>query len=517
MMSRVSRAFLLIVVVVAQAAAQEPASESLRSYSRARQVLDAGVKAIGGLETLRSIRTIRRNLVGDWFGSGQSRRPLPAVTSTLKLPDSNSHNEGFSFIDYAGNRWLDEVYESDETGDAITRINAVGLESGFETITFKSEKPFYRAFSPQDLTALRVRKFRRYPEGLLLMAVGRPETLAWVGPARAFGRSQRVISFADPLGTRVLLYFDAQTNLLTKSEILRAHSLAGDSYSETIYSDYRKVGPLRLPFRHIERVAGVPTENMNATSIDLNVSLSDERFRSPAAVSVAKMIEDPSDPTVKKLGDNIYLIRASYNIVFAEFRDYLVVLEAPINSAYSETCLRLIRSTVPNKPIRYVVATHFHYDHIGGLRPYIADGIQILTTQDAKPLIERLAATRRTMYPDILSRKPVAPRIETVIDRMILDDGANRLELHEIGPTQHVAEMLVGYFPKERVLFQADLWDPISSDLSIGGSDASTLDKRIRERGLLVERIIPVHGLPATSEMLRDGLEVRAKYLSPRP
>lgn len=121
------------------------------------------------------------------------------------------------------------------------------------------------------------------------------------------------------------------------------------------------------------------------------------------------------------------------------------------------------------------------------------------------------------MYPDVLSRKVLAPRIEAVIDRKIFDDDVNRLELYEIGPTQHVAEILVGYFPKQRILFQADLWDPISSDLSIGGSDAAALDKKFKELGLLVDRIIPVHGIPATSEMLRNGLAIRAKYLSPTP
>ncbi len=504
---------LLAIMVAAPGGAQQPPTEGLSSYYKAKAVLDAGVKAMGGLEALQGVRTVRRQLAGTWIGSGQHPRPYPVSAPTLTIPPANARDQHMSSLDYAGNRWIDEAVESDFKGDFITRVNVVTENHGFETLTYRDEKPYYRAFSAEDLLSLRVRRLRRYPEGALRMALSRPETLEWVGTGRELGRQQQVISFADSTGTRVLLYFDEATHLLTKSEVLREHAIAGDSSAEGIYQDYRPVGPLQLPFHYIDRVAGVPTEEMRASSIALDESLPDGRFRPPQEQDVVLMAKDPSEPVVQRLGENLYMIRGPYNIVFAAFRDHVVVFEAPLSSRYSETCLKLIGATIPDKPIRYLVATHFHYDHVAGVRPYVAEGIPILTTPDAKAVIEQVVSSRRTMYPDALSRTPQEPKIEVLTGPKVLDDGSNRVELYDFGPTDHITQMLVAYFPKERLLFQADVWDPVSLELVIAGPDTVNMAKKIEELGLQVERIIPVHGIPATMEALQRGLAVRAKYV----
>jgi hypothetical protein len=152
---------------------------------------------------------------------------------------------------------------------------------------------------------------------------------------------------------------------------------------------------------------------------------------------------------------------------------------------------------------------------VAGLRPYVAQGIRILTTPDARSVIEQVAASRRTMYPDALSHTPRSPEIETVGGKKWLDDGTNRAELHDFGSTDHVAQILMAYFPRQRVLFEADVWDPLSRDLDIAGSDAVRMAEKIRELGLTVERIVPVHGIPTTMEALERGLAVREKYRGP--
>lgn len=483
----------------------------LQSYFRAKKVLEAAVNAIGGPEALQATKTVRRQFSGDWFGSGQNPRPYVVAAPTLKSPPSNGRNRVMSFIDYGGRRSLDESLEADvASDDSITRITAIREETGFETITYRSEKPYYRKFSPEEARSVLVRKFRLYPEGVLRMALERPETLEWVAAGEEFGRKQQVISFADPNGTRVFLYVDAQTGLLTKSETLREHAVGGDSYAELLYFDYRPVGNLRLPFHVITRTAGIPAEEMRASSIEVNVKAAEEHFRAPESFAV--MGQNAASPVVEKLGEQLYVIRGPYSIVFGEFQDHVMVFEAPISSRYSETCLALIRATLPDKPIRYVVATHFHYDHLAGLRPYIAQGITIITTPDAKPIIEQVAASRRTMYPDALSRLPSAPRIETVVGRRVFSDALNQVELYDLGPSDHVAHILGAYFPTEKLLFEADLWDPISLDLVIAGADAAKMAKKIQQLGLDIHRIIPVHGIDADIEALNKGMAVRAKY-----
>lgn len=483
----------------------------LQSYFNAKKVLDSAVKAIGGHEALFAAKTVRRQLAGDWFGSGQHPRPYMAAAPSLQIPPSNGHNRAVSVIDYETRRFLDESTEADvASDDFIIRVTGVAGQNGFETITYRNEKPYYRKFSAEDVRSALVRKLRQYPEGLLRMALERPETLEWIGTGEELGRRQQVISFADANGARVFLYVDERTSLVTKSETLREHAIGGDSYAEQLYLDYRTVGSLRLPFHVITRTAGIPSEEMRADSIELNVQLLEERLQAPADFVV--MEQNPTFPIVQKLGERLYMIQGPYNIVFAEFQNYLMVFEAPISSRYADTCLALIRATVPNKPIRYVVATHFHYDHIAGLRPYIAEGVTIITTPDAKPIIEQVAASRRSMYADALSRGPRAPRIETVGDHREFSDAINRVEIYNIGPSDHAFQILAAYFPAEKLLFEADLWDPISLELVIAGADATKMAHKIQELGLDVERIIPVHGINADMQSLKRGVAVRAKY-----
>jgi glyoxylase-like metal-dependent hydrolase (beta-lactamase superfamily II) len=420
----------------------------------------------------------------------------------MKMPPSNSHNKIASWIDYGRTCWVDVAEESDAT-DFVTHVTAVGPETGFETITYHDEKPFFHSFDGAELPSLRERKMRRYPEGLLRMARDRPETLEWI--------SDGVISLADGSGTRIVLYLDSKTHLPARWETLRSHAIAGDTVTELLFDDYRQVGRLRLPFHTVERVAGIPVEELQASSIELDTPLPAERFVAPR--NFAAMAGNPPQPTVEKIGEGLFLIRGPYNSVFAVFRDHVMVLEAPLNSGYSEDCRKLIHSIAPGKPVRYVVATHFHFDHVGGLRPYIAEGIPILTTSDARGVIEQVAAARHTMHPDVLLRSDRAPKIEIVRDKRVFDDGTNRAELYELGPTDHVAQMLIAYFPKQKLLFEADVWDILSPDLAIAGSDTVSLARRIQQLGLDVERIVPVHGPPGTMAMLRDALAVRAKYI----
>jgi pimeloyl-ACP methyl ester carboxylesterase len=481
------------------------ADTGLDSYHRARAVLDAGAAAHGGADKLLALKTIRRTMAGDWVDSGQSPRPLVANAE----PRSHERDAIVSFIDYAGSRWLERLEEANFSGDHALQIDVVTPDGGFESVKYIDEKPLLQTFATDDLPSLRIRKFRRYPEGAIRMALERLETLQYV----ATDADGDVISFTDALGARVLLTFDATTHLLTKQETLRDHPIAGDTTTEILYRDYRDAGGLRLPFETVDRTAGVATEVLKTTSIELNVSEPAESFRAPS--DFARIADDLPEERVERVGRGVYLIRGGYNVMFAAFRDYVVVLEAPLSTHYADACIRHIHETVPDKPIRYVVATHFHFDHIAGIRSYVAEGATIVTTPDAKSVIERAIASLHTMRPDRLSRAPRAAVIETVNDHRVFDDGEQRLDLFDLGPTEHAAQILAGYFPNEKILFEPDLLDITSSDLVIGVGDTVSMSEKIDSLALDVEKIVPVHGIPSSVDVLHNALELRGKYIPP--
>ena len=138
---RLAVSYAILTAVASLAGAQTHTSAGLESYHKARQVLDAGVKAAGGLDALRAAKSARRTFEEDWIGSGQGQRPYAAQAPTLTPAPTHQHSRTTSFIDYAGNRWVDESLEYDDFGDSVTRLTVVTSEKGFETVTYHSERP----------------------------------------------------------------------------------------------------------------------------------------------------------------------------------------------------------------------------------------------------------------------------------------------------------------------------------------------------------------------------------------
>jgi glyoxylase-like metal-dependent hydrolase (beta-lactamase superfamily II) len=101
----------------------------------------------------------------------------------------------------------------------------------------------------------------------------------------------------------------------------------------------------------------------------------------------------------------LVLLTLHHSLIVA-FKDHLVVVEAPLNEERSLAVMAKLAEIVPGKPVKYVVPTHYHFDHSGGLRTYIAKGVTILTTPGNAAFIERLATAPHTIRPDLLSREP---------------------------------------------------------------------------------------------------------------
>ena len=114
------------------------------------------------------------------------------------------------------------------------------------------------------------------------------------------------------------------------------------------------------------------------------------------------------------------------------------------------------KKLVPNKPIRYVVNTHPHSDHTGGLPALVAEGATIVTHRNNQEFFERALNTPRTLLTDTLAKNPKKARVEAVGDKKVYSDGKRTVELHHIWPAPHSNGLIVAYLPKEKILFQGD-------------------------------------------------------------
>jgi glyoxylase-like metal-dependent hydrolase (beta-lactamase superfamily II) len=479
---------------------------SLASARRARAVLAAGIDAMGGLAALQRVETVTRELAGTRSDEGQGLRPHEGAGA----PPVTAHPRVLSVRDLKRGRAADALTATILGGQPLVRRTFVNGAAG-ATVFYDYIWQAARPLPPPSVPNVRASLLDRYPEGLLLGAWQRPEALRWAGEATHEGRAQRVISYATPDGALVALWFDAATRLLTKRETVGDDAQRGDVTREIVYDDWRPVGggPIRLPYRTREIHGGSLLEELRASSIRLDEPLPDSLFAIPPSFAT---LGAPAPAATTALGEDVYLVSEAYQSVFVVFDDHVVVLEPGGSPRTARTTIEAVRRAAPGKPIRYVVATHFHWDHIGGIRPYVAEGATIVTTAGARRAIEQALAAPRTLRPDSLSRAPRAPTFEIVGEGgRVFRDARHELRIYRMAPTPHVAEMLFAYLPKERVLFEADALD-IEEPGRVGtaGDDTALLARTIDSLRLDVARIVPVHGKPGTMADLRQALARRA-------
>ena len=284
----------------------------------------------------------------------------------------------------------------------------------------------------------------------------------------------------------------------------------GDTVTEFIFSDYRPVPGATWPFRLIVRNAGEVVQDLEYAEMLVNVPVDESFFLVPPDVAHGPPMGDPSSVEITRLADGIYLIGGSaYNSLAVAFDEYLLVVEAPVSEERSEAVLSRLKELVPDRPVRYLIPTHYHIDHLGGIRRYIAEGATIVTTPGNERFIRTVAATPHTAKPDALARAPREPQIEIFRGRRTFGDGNRTLELYDIGPSPHADEIIIAYLPKEKILFQSDLFNipPVGEPVA---SDATRhLARKIAELGLDGAILVPGHVRLGTMEDLRKALERR--------
>ena len=217
----------------------------------------------------------------------------------------------------------------------------------------------------------------------------------------------------------------------------------------------------------------------------------------------AANVPDPqSKVDIQKAGTGVYFVTgASHNSLAVEFKDYIAIIESPVGDNRALSMFDAVKKQFPNKKIRYVINTHHHFDHAGGLRDAVAEGTTILTYRDNKAYYETVLANKHTVNPDRLQKTPAAKKasVEMVADKRVLSDGTQTLELYKIQGSNHADTMLIAYLPKDKLLVEADLWNPLAqanapAPTGVAAAEPLNLWSNIQRLKLDVAQIAPIHG-----------------------
>lgn len=284
--------------------------------------------------------------------------------------------------------------------------------------------------------------------------------------------------------------------LLERVETWAEHRLFGDMLVETRFADYKDFSGVKVPSSIIQTRAGWPQFTTTISSATPNPPNIAELLRAPDPRPGARPRSQPQPrPPVKseQLADGIYRIPGDYVSLAVAFADHVVIIEGPENDERTTAVIAEVKRVMPDKPIQYVVNTHHHEDHAGGLAGFAAEGATIVTHERNKTFLDRAINGPRTLNPDRLTQSKRKAQFETVGDVRILKDGARTLELHHIQGLAHADGMLIAYLPAEKIVVQADMAFIGPDPPGAGERRAATLVANLERLKLSYDSVVFIH------------------------
>ncbi len=303
------------------------------------------------------------------------------------------------------------------------------------------------------------------------------------------GKSLAAVSFTEP-GRFVATVYINGDYLVDRVESRAPDAVLGVVSMVTTYSDYRDFGGVKFPTRITQSQGGYPV---------LDVTVKEVQPNAAADIAIPDAVKAATERvTTEKVADGVWFVAGgSHNSVAIEMKDHIVLVEAPLNDARTGPVIDQVKQLAPGKPIRYVINTHQHFDHSGGLRAAVAEGATIVTQAGNKAYLEKAFAVQNTISPDRFAKSGKKAKFMTVKDKTTLSDGARTLDILRVVDSVHNDTFLMVYLPKEKLLVEADSYTPLPPNApppATPNANHVNLIANIERMKLSVDKILPLHG-----------------------
>jgi len=301
-----------------------------------------------------------------------------------------------------------------------------------------------------------------------------------------------VVSFTTMGKYKMVGTFDSQ-NLLTKIETKRPDPVLGDAEVVATFSDYKDNGGVKFPSKMAISEGGFPSWELNTTKVTANGAAD-----LPVPETVASATVPPVQAASTKIADGVWHVAGgSHHSVVVEFKDYVAVIEAPLSEERSLAVIAEAKKLVPSKPIKYLLTTHHHFDHTGGLRTYAAQGATIVTDDSNVAYFEKTLTAPATIVPDSQAKNPQKAVFQPVSDKWVLTDGQQTIEVYPTDGDTHTKEYTLIYLPKSKILVEGDAFSPGPANAPpppTPAPNAVKLYEDVQRLKLNVTTIAPIHG-----------------------
>ncbi|MEA2937127.1 MAG: hypothetical protein QOC56_631 [Alphaproteobacteria bacterium] len=519
-------AALLLALSQLQPASAQPTQQPMPVHN----LVSEAVKAQGGADALRALKGVAIKGEAKFYEPGQSKvaggepKHVEDVTFTVTrdLAKGTARTE-----------W-DRDHKYPDPALRIKYSETAAPTGGFVT----DDKGANTAMSGVRLAA-HLRELARSSPTLLLKAMDNPKDVTAIGNQRVGKQAYRAVAFNDG-GTQFIILFDSKTHLPAAVRTRDDDNVHGDANFDAVLGDWKAIGGAKVAHSLSYQVNGTEVGKVTYKEVTANPTIAADAFNVPDAVKSAlkgpatsnvpyqwvirrlymSRLVDSEQPFLPP-GGSLKLVELAPNVqhvqgggannLIVAMKDHLVVFDAPYGEANSRAAIDLAKAKYPGKPIKYLVLTHHHMDHSGGLRAYVAEGATIVVAAPTKAYFNKALRNPRTVANDAQqkARKPV--RITEVKDQLALKDNAGgEIRIYNI-KNPHAEGYLMGHVVKENVVFITDLISPRGP---IGRTDATiAVGEAFKKYGITNSLIAGGHGATAKQSEIGAalGTEVSAR------
>jgi glyoxylase-like metal-dependent hydrolase (beta-lactamase superfamily II) len=289
------------------------------------------------------------------------------------------------------------------------------------------------------------------------------------------GKTYDAVTISTDGKNKVVGYFTSE-GMLDKIQTWVANNVLGDMLVEYTFSNYKDYNGVKFPTELKTRQWKVLVFELTVNDVQTNVPVAitpEPRQQGQQGTGARWWVPGaPGSPETKqgvavpvRLSTHVWYMtdptsNSPHHSVLVEFNDFLVMIEAPSSEARTEELLSVTKHLFPNKPIRFVVNTHAHFDHIGGLRRFALEGIPIVTHRSNIQFYEEAFSNPRTIDPDKLAKSGKKAQFIAGDTKHVITDGVESIELHLMQNLEHSSGNYIAYLANERFMVEGCIYNP---------------------------------------------------------
>jgi len=346
-----------------------------------------------------------------------------------------------------------------------------------------------------------------------------PDRVSSIDDQKVGGKTYPASQYRDDYGSYIVI-FDPATNLPARVRTLDWDALEGDSTYDAEYSDWRDVSGAKIAFSTAYTLNEMKVANLKLSSVSVNPTLPTATFSIPAAIltgaakpapanatpyqwiirrqfsgfyydSDAKYTDDLDSLKLVDVATNVSQTQGgTHNTLFIATNTYLIAVEAPNDDGQAIQSIDMAKKRYPGKPIRYLVLTHHHVDHVGGMRSYAAEGATIVVGKGNGEYLRKVLVRPETLNP-YAPKKAFTPKVVEADGKWSVNDGGREVDAYVV-ENPHVSPMLIVFVPDAKLGIVTDLYVPGAPPPS--NTEVAALVKGVEKWGIKPERFAGGHG-----------------------